>query len=168
MITFETMSDMVEAVNQNRIPAVLAQDIARAFDGTGEIDWPTAALEQIEELMGENYTALFMDQVGGTINVCETEEDLKQILNYDQEFFAANGREPNITDQPASWDVMNFVFDNPEHKYVAAAMMTNNLGGSLYYVPESLYGAARIKEHFEKQHAYMQSMFGGEDVFNLQ
>ena len=91
MITFETMSAMVEAVNQNRIPAVLAQDIARAFDGTGEIDWPTAALEQIEELMGENYTALFMDQVGGTINVCETEEDLKQILNYDQEFFAAKG-----------------------------------------------------------------------------
>ena len=55
---------------------------------------------------------------------------------------------------------------NASIKYLKP-MMTNNLGGSLYYVPESLYGAAHIEEHFEKQHAYTQSMFGGEDVFNL-
>lgn len=169
MLVLESVKAMVEAATQEIIPACLVNDIARAFDGTGEVNWVDASLEQPEITLGEIFDKPFMDLVGGNINVCQTEEDLKAILSYDADFFKEHNREPNIMDKPASWDVMNYVFDNPDNKFVAAAMMTNNMGGDLFYIPEELWEAARVKEHLEMQSAYMQQMYGGDEpVFILE
>src|SRR3989338_1810976 len=71
--------------------------VDEAFDmGDSDIEW---LLQQPES--SEDYNGL----LGGEVNVCQTEADLKEIVGMDMEFAETHGnRWPDCTDQVMSWD----------------------------------------------------------------
>ena len=92
----------------------------------------------------------FMYLTGGNVFICENEDDLKQIEGCDFEFAKNNGdRWPNVTELPMSWDCCDYVDSDESTGWAIFLLCSNNAGGNIYYVPRSLWVAARLEEHME-------------------
>jgi hypothetical protein len=100
-----------------------------------DIDWLLLQPEAEEDYNGF---------LGGEFYVCQTEEDLKQVVGIDLEFAKANGnRWPNCTEQGMSWDQCKFIDD----EYAMFLLCWNDAGGPVFYVPKHLWEVARVAEH---------------------
>ena len=105
-----------------------------------DIDW---LLQQEES--SQSYDAL----LGGNVYICETESDLLEIQGCNFDWAETHdGRWPNVTDMPLSFDVCEYLEEatgNPQ--WVIFMLCWNNAGGANYYVPKSLWMQARVTEH---------------------
>jgi len=100
-----------------------------------DIDW---LLSQPEA--GEDYAGY----LGGNVNICQTEEDLKEVIGIDFAFAKTNdNRWPNVLDQVMSWDQCRFVDD----EWAMFLLCWNDAGGPVFYVPKYLWAVARVAEH---------------------
>ena len=112
MITIDRFIDAFGSYQQRRYPYRLLQDqaavliaicrntyrpIADALDVTdADINW---LLQQPEA------ADAYADLVGGNVYICETTDDLKQIVGMDMDWASSHGNQwPNVTDQPMAWD----------------------------------------------------------------
>lgn len=148
MKTYNTTLELLDAVKAGECPVYPLIDIYRIIADDPEIDKIT--LEDAAELFAHEEDQLDY-WVGGSINICETEEDLKQIEGCDIEWAEAhNNTWPNVTDLPMAWDACAYCEDNPDSGWAVFVLCTNDAGGSSYYVPQHLWEAARLTEHIAK------------------
>jgi hypothetical protein len=148
MKTYNTTLELLNAVKAEECPVYPLSDVYQIIADDPEID--TITLEDAAKLFADKEDQLDY-WLGGSINICETEEDLKQVEGCDLEWAQAhNDTWPNVTDLPMSWDVCAYCGDNPDNGWAVFVLCTNNAGGSSYYVPQHLWGAARLVEHIAK------------------
>jgi hypothetical protein len=155
MLTIQRFTDAVSNYRDGQHPLRLLQDqaailisscrnpcrdISEAFDITdADIDW---LLQQPEA--AEEYADLF----GGDVYVCQTPEDLKQVVGMDMEWASAHDRWPNVTDLPMAWDSCNYLAEKSgDPEWAMFLLCTNDAGGPVYYIPNQLWDAARVVEH---------------------
>lgn len=125
---------------------VLNSTSLSAFDDTLIVE----ALQLVQGLMVRDEDDGFEGWLGGSVFVCETEEDLKKIESVDFNFWKINGRWSNITEDASigHWDICEYIGSPPT--YCLVCLCSNNAGGDMCYVPASLFEAARIEEHVKE------------------
>lgn len=156
MILIRSFKEAYALYRQDQLPFRLLQDQAIALINTCpqpgrhitealdieliDIDWLLLQPEAEEDYDGF---------LGGNFYVCQTEEDLKEVVGIDLAFADAHGgRWPNVTDQVMSWDACRFlneVTGDPE--WAMFLLCWNDAGGPVYYVPKHLWESARVTEH---------------------
>ena len=148
MKTYNTTFEILDAVKAGECPICLLIDIYIVLNDDPKIDKIT--LEDAAELFAHKEDQLDY-WAGGPFNICETEEDLKQIEGFDLEWAEAhNDTWPNVTDLPMAWDVCAYWGNKPDSGWAVFVLCTNDAGGSSYYVPQHLWEAARLTEHIAK------------------
>ena len=147
MKTYNTTLELLNAVKAEECPIYPLSDIYKIIVDNPEIDKIT--LEDAAELFTREEKDLDY-WVGGSINICETEEDLKQVQGCDFKWFETHNTWPNVTDLPMSWDVCAYCGDNPDNGWAVFMLCTNNAGGPSFYIPQHLWKAARLTEHLAK------------------
>lgn len=148
MKTYNTTLELLDAVKAEECPIYPLSDIYRIIVEDPEIDKIT--LEDAAELFAREESDLDY-WVGGPINLCETEEDLKEVQGCDFKWAEThNNTWPNVTDLPMSWDVCAYCGDNPDNGWAVFVLCTNNAGGPSFYIPQHLWKAARLTEHLAK------------------
>lgn len=174
MIIIQNFDHAYRLYQQGKIPFRLLQEqamvligicpqpgryIDEAFDiGDDDIEW----LLQQPEIAEEDYNGM----LGGEVYVCESEDDLKQVVGMDLDFAKSHGnRWPDVTDQVMSWDACNYLSEKPEGatdvapdgatdvapaetaEWAMFLLCWNDAGGPVFYVPKHLWQAARVAEH---------------------
>jgi len=157
MIVIQNFKEAFHLYELGRIPFRLLQeqaivlinlysfpDVFESFD-VGDDD--IAMLLQQDEVE-EDYNGM----LGGEVHVCESEEDLKQILGMDMEFARTHGnRWPDVTDQVMSWDQCDYLKEKDGNSQWAVFLLCwNDAGGPVFYVPRKLWEAAKVAEHVEE------------------
>ena len=130
---------------------------------------PIYPLEELHRIMYEDcaisignlkdlaQTAL-QEAFGGSVFICEKEEDLKRIKGVDPVWTQTNdGREPDATDTPLVWDVCAYCDDSPSSYWAKFLLCTNNAGGNEYYVPRALWTAVGLEGHMKRTREYWDS-----------
>lgn len=115
--------------------------ITEAFDiCNSDIEWLLLQPEALEDYNG---------YLGGDIHICESEDDLKEIVGMDMEFAESHGnRWPNVTEQVMSWDQCAYLKQKDgEPEWALFLLCWNDAGGPVFYVPKHLWQAARVAEH---------------------
>lgn len=152
MKTYTTTSELLKAVIAEECPIYPVSDIYKIIADDQSIEEVTLA--DIDELFQHEEEALDY-WVGGPVNICETEDDLKKIQGCDFEWAGQhNDTWPNVTDLPMSWDVCAYCANNPETGWFIFVLCNNNAGGPSYYVPQRLWDVARVTEHLAKHKEY--------------
>lgn len=148
MKTYTTTSELLKAVIAEECPIYPVSDIYRIIADDQNVHEIT--LDAINERFQREEEELDF-WVGGSINICETEEDLKQVQGCNFEWAEAhNDTWPNVTDLPMSWDICAYCDNNPDNGWALFVLCTNNAGGPSYYIPQRLWKAARLTEHLAK------------------
>lgn len=156
MITINHFSDAHQQYQQHKISFRLLQDQAFIILGICQhnISSDTTPLEitqsDIDWLMQQpEATQAYSDYLGGDVHVCETAQDLLQILGCDFDWANKHNRHwPNVTNIAMTWDVCNYLDEaTGDPQWVMFVMCWNNAGGPVYYVPKHLWEQARITEH---------------------
>ena len=117
--------------------------IADALEVTdADIDW---LLQQPEA------AAEYADLLGGNVYVCESADDLKQIVGMDMDWAESHGNTwPNVTDLPMSWDSCTYLAEKSgDPEWAMFLLCWNDAGGPVHYVPKHLWQQARVSEHME-------------------
>jgi hypothetical protein len=156
MITIESLEDAYRLFREDKIPFRLLQEQALVFinvcadgDWTPSADNPVADAPFLAEAFDIDEKAIeallakpeasddYNGYLGGEVYICETEQDLRQIVNTDTEWAEAHGGKwPNATDQAMSWDSCDYVKEKQgDPEYVIFLLCWNNAGGPVYYVP---------------------------------
>jgi len=141
---------------QGRLPFRLLQDQAMILFNinpepncyvTEAFDITPADIERL--LHNEEALDDYNGMLGGEAYVCETEEDLKQILGMDMAFARTHGnRWPNVTELVMGWDQCQYLKEkDSEPEWAMFLLCWNNAGGPVFYVPKNLWRAARVAEH---------------------
>lgn len=157
MIVIHNFKEAHQLYQQGHIPFRLLQEqalvligscpqpnryITEALDITdSDIEW----LLQQPEVAEEDYNGM----LGGDVHVCQSEDDLKEVVGMDMEFARANGnRWPDCTDQVMSWDQCSYLAEKGgEPEWAVFLLCWNDAGGNIFYVPKHLWQAARVAEH---------------------
>jgi len=161
MIVIHNFNEAHQLYQQGHIPFRLLQEqamvligicpqpgryIDESFDiSDSDIEW----LLQQPEVSEEDYNGM----LGGDVHVCQSEDDLKEIVGIDMDFAKAHGdRWPDCTDQVMSWDQCAYLTPKDGEPEDAAGwaiflLCWNDAGGPVYYVPKHLWQAARVAEH---------------------
>ena len=164
MKVFETYHKLYEGFKEGVVPFCVIQEIASAVSESAELS--VESPQTITEAFAEDiYTRLedteensFSWLVGGDVFLCETEEDLKQIKGCDFEWAKAHNDEwPSVVDLPMSWDACDYVMSDPDTEWVIFLLCWSNAGGPSYYVPKSLWEAARFEEHYKLHNEHWSS-----------
>ena len=158
MIETHNLKEAYHQYEQQKIPFRLLQEQAVVIRGLCQnpqssisdpleitqidIDW---LMQQAEAT--QNYGEL----LGGTVYVCETEQDLLQIHGCNFEWADEHhGNWPNVTDIPMTWDACDYLAEaSGDPQWVVFVLCWNNAGGPVYYVPKHLWVRARVTEHIE-------------------
>ena len=144
-ISFRVLQDQAALIlsicQNNQLAISNPQEIVQS-----DIDWLTQQIEVTQD---------YSDCLGGYVYICETEQDLLQILGCDFEWAEKhNGSWPNVTDIAMSWDVCNYLEEaGGDPQWVIFVMCWNNAGGPVYYVPKHLWVKARVIEHIANTNA---------------
>lgn len=116
-------------------------------------------LQEIEDLLVHRDTsaealhdaahANYDDLLGGEVYLCESALDLLAVIGCDFDWANAHdGRHPNVTELPMTWDVCEYLEDAAgEPQWVVFMLCWTNAGGNIYYVPRHLWLQARVSEH---------------------
>lgn len=151
MIVIQNFKEAYALYRQDQLPFRLLQDQAIVLINTCtqpgrhitealdielfDIDWLLLQPEAEEDYDGF---------LGGNFYVCQTEEDLKQVVGMDLAFAEAHGgRWPNVLDQVMSWDQCRVIDD----EYAMMLLCWSDSGGPVFYVPKHLWEVARVAEH---------------------
>ena len=162
MITISRFIDAYRSYQQRRCPYRLLQDQAAVLIGICRNTYrPIAdALEvtdaDIAWLLQQPEAAdAYADLLGGNVHICETADDLKQIVGMDMDWANSHGSQwPNVTDQPMSWDSCTYLAEySGEPQWAMFLLCWNDAGGPAYYVPKKLWDAARVAEHMAATNA---------------
>jgi hypothetical protein len=94
----------------------------------------------------------FEEYLGGYVYICETEEDLNSIQNFDFAFGNIYGRWPNITEQAMEWDIIEYMYNTPSSGWAVVAALWTDSGGPSYYIPKALWEKAHIEESMKISH----------------
>jgi hypothetical protein len=162
VITIHRFTDAYRSWQQGRIPLRLVQDqaavliglcrnthrpIADALDVTAaDIAW---LLQQPEAAQD------YADLLGGNVYVCETTDDLKQIVGMDMDWASTHDHQwPNVTDLPLSWDSCTYLTEKSgDPEWAMFLLCWNDAGGPVYYLPKHLWEAARVADHVAETNA---------------
>ena len=156
MITINHFSDAYQQYQHHKISFRLLQDQAFFILGICQNNISSATNPQqitqsyIDWLMHQpEATQDYNEYLGGNVYICETEQDLLQILGCDFDWAEKHhGHWPNVTDIAMSWDVCNYLDEaTGDPQWVIFVMCWNNAGGTSYYVPKHLWEKARVTEH---------------------
>ena len=156
MIVIENFLQAVHLQGRGIIPMRILQDQAMIlFNINSEpnryvddaLDITVKDIERLSTL--EESIEPYNGMLGGEVYVCETEDDLKQILGMDMAFAKTNGnRWPNVTELVMSWDQCQYLKEkDSEPEWALFLLCWNNAGGPVFYVPKNLWRAARVAEH---------------------
>lgn len=162
MIIIHNFKEAYSLYQQGHIPFRLLQDqamllinicpqpgryITEALDiGNEDIQWLLQQPEVSEEKIAEeDYNGM----LGGDVHVCQTEDDLKEILGMDMDFPKTHGdRWPNVTELVMSWDQCDYLSEKDgDPEWALFLLCWNDAGGPVYYVPKHLWQAAKVAEH---------------------
>ena len=157
MIKIHHFNEAYQLYKQNKIPFRLLQEQAKilldicdspSLTVTNPIDIAQrdiAWLLELEEESSQSYDAL----LGGYVYICETAHDLLEIHGCDFEWAEAHdGKWPNVTDMPMSWDICAYLEEQTSDlQWVMFLLCWDNGGGPVYYVPKHLWLQARVTEH---------------------
>ncbi|MDI1308621.1 MAG: hypothetical protein PSV17_04200 [Methylotenera sp.] len=159
MITSHHFKETYQQYQQDLIPFRLLQEQAIVMLGLcsntscSPVDSPlTINNDHLHWLLLQPEAAYdYSEYLGGYMYVCESEDDLKQIVGCDFEWAETHdGAWPNVTDLPMVWDSCCYLPEaTSEPLWAMFLMCWNNAGGSVYYVPKHLWKAARVTEHIE-------------------
>ena len=96
----------------------------------------------------------YSEFMGGNFHICRGLDDLKEIHGFDLEWSDRHGgRWPNVMDKPLGWDLCNYMEEaDGEPQWAMFLQVWTNSGGPVYYVPKSLWVAARVEEHIAETH----------------
>ncbi|MBV5337674.1 MAG: hypothetical protein J0653_06970, partial [Deltaproteobacteria bacterium] len=85
----------------------------------------------------------------GKVFICENEVDLKQIVGINMAWAKTHdGKWPSVTDLPMAWDSCSYLEEKSgDPEWVLFLICWNDAGGPVYYVPKTLWQAARVDEH---------------------
>ena len=147
MKTYTTTIELLKAVKAKECPPYPIIDLYKIIADDQNVE--EIILDKLDELFQSEEKSLDF-WFGGSVNICETEEDLKQIQGYDFEWVWHNKTTPNVTDLPMWWDVCDYCARDPETGWFIFLLCNNNAGGPSYYVPKDLWKAARVTEHLAK------------------
>ena len=97
----------------------------------------------------------YADLLGGNVYICETDDDLRQVIGMDLDWAGAHGNQwPNVTDLPMTWDSCAYLAEKSgDPEWVMFLLCWNDAGGPVYYVPKQLWHAARVDEHMAATNA---------------
>ena len=156
MKTFKNYHELYEAYKRNEVPFCILQENTSIMSETAELDIesPPSVTEEFAEKVYNKLERIeencFSWLAGGDLFICETEEDLKQIQGCDFEWAKAhNDQWPSVVDLPMSWDACDYVLNDPDTGWALFLLCWNDAGGPVYYVPKSLWEAARLEEHMK-------------------
>lgn len=165
MLTLHSFKEAFAFYQQDRIPFRLLQDqaavlvglcrarcrpIANALDVTDkDITW---LLQQPESAWD------YANFLGGYFYVCESVADLQQVQGCDFDWAAGHGSKwPCVTDTPIAWDDCRKLSEvSGESEWAVFLIFWNDAGGPVYYLPKSLWSAARLEEHIAATHTVWQ------------
>lgn len=162
MIEIRTFIDSYSSYQNGRCPYRLLQDQAAVLIGLGRNTYrPIAdALEVTDTdiawlLQQPEANQDYADLHGGNVHICETTDDLKQIVGMDTDWAGTHGnRWPNVTDLPIAWDSCTYLAEKSgEPQWAMFLLCWNDAGGPVYYVPKHLWEAARVAEHVAETNA---------------
>lgn len=156
MITIHSFTDAYRSCQQGRIPLRLVQDQAAVLMGlcrntyrpiTDAIAVTDADIAWL--LQQPEAEQSYADLLGGNVYVCETAEDLKQIVGMDMDWASSHDNQwPNVTDLPIAWDSCTYLAEKSgDPQWAMFLICWNDAGGPVYYVPKQLWQAARVEEH---------------------
>lgn len=156
MIVIRNFIEAHQLFQQGRIPFRVVQDQALVL--LGACPWPGRHINDAVEIDSQDIERLltrpdtlnsYSDMLGGNFHVCESEADLKEIVGMDMAFAESHGgRWPNVTEQVMSWDACDYIKEpSGEPEWAMFLLCWNDAGGPVYYVPKSLWQAARMDEH---------------------
>ena len=151
-----TIRNFTEAYHHQKISFRVLQDQAFVMLGVCDTPYPSVSTaiaitqSDIDWLLQQEEAAQSYDALlGGNVYICETASDLLQIQGCDFDWAETHdGRWPNVTDMPLSFDVCEYLEEptgNPQ--WVIFMLCWNNAGGAIYYVPQHLWVQARVTEH---------------------
>ena len=156
MITINHFNDAYQLYQQHKISFRLLQDQAALIlsicqNNQLAISNPQAIAQSDIDVLMQQPQAIqdYNEYLGGYVFVCETEQDLLQILGCDFEWAQKHhGIWPNVTEIAMSWDVCSYLDETiGDPQWVIFVMCWNNAGGPVYYVPKHLWEQARVIEH---------------------
>lgn len=156
MKTFKNFKEAYACYKQGEIDGIIIRDIAacqaniinETNSSEGSASLSEEQLCDILKASDDSEENDFAWSLGGYMHICETEEDLQNIIGLDWKWEEEHGRPPNVTEVATSWDACDYVFGDPATGWGIFLLCTNNAGGHVYYVPETLWEASRFKEHF--------------------
>lgn len=150
MIEIFNFKQAFQLYQSNQTSLVVVQDIAfmlmsACADMPSNVhSYTDINSDNLKWLSGQLYAEFsFSEYLGGNNFICESESDLTQITAFDQDWADKHGDWPNVTDQPMVWDLCHRL----DSEWVVFSYIWNNAGGSIYYVPKSLWRKARVSEH---------------------
>ena len=169
MIVIHNFKESYSLYQQGQIPLRLLQDQALVLIGISpqpgryitealeitdsDIEW----LLQHTEVAEEDYNGM----LGGDVHVCQSEDDLKEVVGIDMEFARSHeNRWPDVTDQVMSWDQCDYLSQKLDGEPAESAewamflLCWNDAGGNIFYVPKCLWQAARVAEHIAETNQF--------------
>jgi hypothetical protein len=167
MIVLHSFNEAHQLFQQKRIPFRLLQDQAavllsycqqtyRPIDNALEVTDDDIAWVLRQPESGMRY----VDVLGGNVYIAEEEVDLLQVEGCDFDFSRTHGRWPNICEVPLAFDDCKYLQEkSSEAQWVLFLTCWNDAGGSVFYLPRSLWQAARVTEHKAATDGFWQ---GGE------
>lgn len=150
MIEICTFKQAFQLYQSNQLAFAVVQDIAYTLisacdDISPNVDsYIDINTDNLKWLSGQLYAEFsFSQYLGGSAHICKSESDLINIKAFDQAWADKHGDWPNVTDQPMIWDLCHAL----DSEWAVFSYIWNNAGGNVYYVPKSLWSAARVEEH---------------------
>ncbi len=162
MITIPRFIDAYRSWQQGRIPLRLVQDQAAVLIGICRNTYrPIADALQVADadiawlLQQPEAADAYADLLGGNVYICETADDLRQVVGMDMDWASTHGNQwPNVTDLPLAWDSCSYLKENSgDPEWAMFLLCWNDAGGPVYYVPKQLWTAARVPEHMAATNA---------------
>ena len=97
----------------------------------------------------------YADLLGGNVYICETADDLRQIVGMDMDWASTHGNQwPSVIDLPMAWDSCTYLAEKSgDPEWAMFLLCWNDAGGAVYYVPKQLWHAARVVEHMTATNA---------------
>ncbi len=156
MITISRFIDAFASYQQRRFPYRLLQDQAAVLIGLcRNTNRPIADALEITDahiawlLQQPEAADAYADLLGGDVYICETVADLSKVQGCDFDWAAAHGGKwPCVSDIPIAWDDCRKLSElSGDSEWAIFLICWNDAGGPVYFVPKSLWPAARLEEH---------------------
>ena len=152
MKTYNTFTSLLEGYKKAEVPECILKEVTSLVrqmldvdaEDTAELLTMREVEETLELIAADEPTNDFELSCGGSIFICETEDDLKQVKT-------CSWCEPescylDITQTVAACDGCWYLYRKEDTGWGCYFLATNNAGGPTYYIPAKLWDACKFKE----------------------